>query len=101
MLVEIWEKGFIGVQLTVLEPPLGYQDVIEVLVCPDDVANLSVNSVVQQPENTPYTYAWAWDMAGAPVVGTGPGLESLGDGYYEVVMTTSPPCFQPRERSKW
>ena len=84
--------GFIGVELTVLEPPLGW-DAIEVLVCPDDAANLSVNSVVQQPENTPYTYAWAWDMAGAPVVGTGPGLESLGDGYYEVVMTTSPACF--------
>ena len=85
-------EGFIGVELTVLAPPLGW-DAIEVLVCPDDAANLSVNSVVQQPENTPYTYVWSWDMAGAPVVGTGPGLESLGDGYYEVVMTTTPACF--------
>lgn len=85
-------EGFIGVQLTVLEPPLGW-DAIEILVCPDDAANLSVNSVVQQPEHTPYTYVWSWDMAGAPVVGTGPGLESLGDGYYEVVMTTAPACF--------
>lgn len=85
-------EGFIGVDLTVLEPPLGW-DAIEVLVCPDDAANLSVNAVVQQSENTNYTYAWAWDMAGASVVGTGPGLESLGDGYYEVVITTSPECF--------
>ncbi|MBN31209.1 MAG: hypothetical protein CL845_04340 [Crocinitomicaceae bacterium] len=85
-------EGFIGVELTVLEPPLGW-DAIEVLVCPDDAANLSVNAVFQQPENTLYTYVWSWDMAGVPVVGTGPGIESSGDGYYEVVITTSPVCF--------
>ena len=50
-------------------------DAIEVLVCPDDVANLSVNSVVQQPENLHLC------------LGLGHGgrtrrLESLGDGYY-------------------
>lgn len=85
-------EGFAEIELTALDPPLGW-DLLEVLVCPDDVANLSVNSVVQQPESTDYTYVWAWDMAGAPSVGSGAGLESLGDGFYEVTISTSPPCY--------
>ena len=85
-------EGFIGVELTVLEPPVSW-DTYEVLLCPDDVANLSVTSVVSQPENTDYTYVWSWDMAGAPVVGTGPGLESMGDGLYDVTISTDPPCY--------
>lgn len=85
-------EGSDDVELTVLEPPLGW-DVVDVLLCPDDVANLSVESVVAQPINTSYTYVWAYDLAGAPIVGTGPGLESLGDGYYEVVISTAPPCY--------
>lgn len=85
-------EGFIGIELTVLEPPFGWE-AIDVFVCPDDVALLSVDQVVQQPTNTSYTYLWSYDMAGAPLVGTGPLLESIGDGYYEVVITTSPACY--------
>lgn len=85
-------EGFKALDLVVLEPPLGW-DAVDVFLCPDDVANLSVNSVVQQPEGTAYTYVWSYDLAGAPVVGTGAGLESLGDGYYEVVISTSPTCY--------
>ena len=85
-------EGSIGIELTVLEPPLGW-DETTILVCPDDVALLSVDGVVQQPSNTAYTYLWSYDMAGAPVVGTGPILESMGDGYYEVVISTAPSCY--------
>jgi gliding motility-associated-like protein len=85
-------EGFAEVELTVLDPPLGW-DELEVLLCPDDAASLSVNSVVQQPENTAYTYIWAYDLAGAPTIGTGPGIETMGDGVYDVTISTSPPCY--------
>ncbi len=85
-------EGFAEVVLTVLDPPLGW-DELEVLLCPDDAASLSVNSVVQQPENTAYTYIWAYDLAGAPTIGTGPGIETMGDGVYDVTISTSPPCY--------
>lgn len=85
-------EGFATVELVVLDAPIGW-DAVEVLLCPDDAANLSVNGVVQQPEGTAYTYVWSYDMAGAPTVGTGAGLESMGDGYYEVTISTEPTCF--------
>jgi len=85
-------EGFAALELTVLEPPLGW-DAQEVILCPDDNASLSVNSVVTQPSYTAYTYLWSYDMAGAPIVADGPGMESMGDGTYSVVIQTDPPCY--------
>jgi gliding motility-associated-like protein len=68
-------------------------EVIDVLVCPDDAAALSVNSVVIQPSNTAYTYLWSYDMAGAPIAVDGAGMESMGDGFYNVAISTDPPCY--------
>ena len=78
--------------LVILQPPVGW-DPFEVVLCPDDAAALSVNSVVIQPTNTAYTYLWSYDMAGAPIVADGPGMESMGDGTYNVVIQTDPPCY--------
>lgn len=85
-------EGMFSLDLIVLEPPLAWE-VIDVLVCPDDAAALSVNSVVIQPSNTAYTYLWSYDMAGAPIVADGAGMESMGDGFYNVAISTDPPCY--------
>jgi gliding motility-associated-like protein len=78
--------------LVVLEPPLSW-DAQDVVLCPDDAASLTVNSVVIQPSNTSYTYTWSYDMAGAPMVSDASGMESMGDGVYNVTISTDPPCF--------
>ena len=85
-------EGFVAFDLTVLEPPLGW-DALEVILCPDDNASLSVNSVVTQPTSTTYTYLWSYDMAGAPIVAESAGMETMGDGTYDVVISTVPACY--------
>ena len=85
-------EGFAALDLTVLEPPLGW-DAQEVILCPDDNASLSVNSVVTQPTSTTYTYLWSYDMAGAPIVAESAGMETMGDGTYDVVISTVPACY--------
>lgn len=85
-------EGFAVLDLTVLEPPLGW-DAQEVILCPDDNASLSVNSVVTQPSNTTYAYLWSYDMAGAPIVAESAGMETMGDGTYSVIISTVPACY--------
>jgi gliding motility-associated-like protein len=85
-------QGASAMDLVVLEPPLSW-DAQDVVLCPDDAASLTVNSVVIQPSNTSYTYTWSYDMAGAPMVSDASGMESMGDGVYNVTISTDPPCF--------
>jgi gliding motility-associated-like protein len=85
-------QGASAMDLVVLEPPLSW-DAQDVVLCPDDAASLTVNSVVIQPSNTSYTYTWSYDMAAAPMVSDASGMESMGDGVYNVTISTDPPCF--------
>ncbi len=84
--------GFISLDLTLLEPPYSW-DPEDLLVCPDENVNMTVNGVVMQPTSTDYSYVWVFDDGTQEILGNGAGLESSGDGIYTVDMATVPPCY--------
>jgi len=85
-------EGFVSLDLTLLEPPLSW-DPEDLVVCPDENVNMTVNGVVMQPTSTDYSYVWIFDDGTGEVMGNGAGLESSGDGTYTVEMATVPPCY--------
>ncbi|MDE0979305.1 MAG: gliding motility-associated C-terminal domain-containing protein, partial [Flavobacteriales bacterium] len=85
-------EGFVSLDLTLLEPPLAW-DAEDLVVCPDENVNMSVNGAVVQPTSTDYSYVWIFDDGTGEGIGNGAGLESSGDGTYTVEIATVPPCY--------